>query len=661
MALFNKILVANRGEIACRILRTANRLGIKTVAVFSEVDRDALHVKMADEAFLIGPAPSKDSYLNIENIIQVALKAQVDAIHPGYGFLSENYHFAEACQQNNICFVGPSSSVINLMANKNLAKDVLEEHGVPVLPGFYDQEQNVERLLAAANEIGFPVVLKAIAGGGGKGLRLVHDAKEFEHAYLSVKREAKAFFNDEKVLVEKYLSQARHIEVQILADNLGEIIPLFTRDCSIQRRHQKIVEEAPAPLISANLQNKMMQAAVKAAQAIQYTNAGTLEFLVENDNFYFMEMNTRLQVEHPVTEMITKLDLVEWQLRIAALESLPKKEFLYHGHAIEVRLNAEDPDKDFLPSSGYLHCFEFPGNDEHVRIDKGYQTNDFVNIYYDSLLAKIIVWDKNRSAAIQRLQKVLGHTYVFGIKTNLALLKNILENDNFKLGQINTHFLQQEKFKVDTVFPPKVFAICSLFLMLYTKQQKPEHSLDSNSPWLDRDGWQLFFESELQFHLIYKKQNVTTSIKKQGENYLITIGDDKIVCSLTYFTSLQKNIYELGLILNTEYLKSKLFYNDYHLEIFVNAEYYQVEIETENNLTHENIHDEQLRAPMPGTLVALHVNQGQKVIKGDKLLVIEAMKMEHTLYAPKDGTIKECYYQIGDLIKEGAELIEFER
>lgn len=425
MKLFKKILVANRGEIACRIIRTAHELDIQVVAVLSEADQNALHVKMADEAHLIGPAASRDSYLNINKIMAIAKLAKVEAIHPGYGFLSENAKFADACEKAGVIFIGPTAKAIALMANKTIAKETVSKAGVPVLPDFFSENQTKEVFLEQAKKIGFPLVLKAVAGGGGKGLRQVHDIAEFDHAYDAVKREAEAYFGDDQLLLEKYLSDARHVEVQILADTFGNVKTLSTRDCSIQRRHQKIIEEAPAPHVSLTLHNKILETAIKVAETIQYTNAGTVEFLLSGNEFYFLEMNTRLQVEHPITEMITGHDVVALQLQIAAGGSIETLSTETNGHAIEVRLNAEDPENNFLPSSGVLEFIQWPKLSEHFRIDRGYEQNDTVNIYYDSLLAKFIAWDKTREGAIQLLKKALFDTTLFGIKTNQPLLEKI--------------------------------------------------------------------------------------------------------------------------------------------------------------------------------------------------------------------------------------------
>jgi 3-methylcrotonyl-CoA carboxylase alpha subunit len=660
MTQFNRLLIANRGEIVCRIIRTARAMGIKTIAVFSEADSDALHVRMADEAFLIGKAPSKESYLNIEKIISIAKTVGATAIHPGYGFLSENAHFAKACEEAGIVFVGPKPAVIDLMANKNLAKEKMHRHGVPILPGYYEDNHSLDSLQLAAKKIGYPIVLKAVAGGGGKGLRLVYTDDELEQAYHAVKREAKAFFNDDKVLLEKYLTHARHIEVQILGDHYGNVQPILTRDCSIQRKHQKIIEEAPAPHLSAVLEKKILETAVIAAKAIHYTNAGTIEFLVSDEHFFFLEMNTRLQVEHPVTEMITGLDLVEWQLRIAAGEKIFHSLKKSQGHSIEARLNAEDPTRDFLPSSGKLHYFRFPPCLDYVRVDSGYEENDTVNIYYDSLLAKLVVWGENRLQAIQRLTSLLENIFILGIKTNLTLLKNILNHTIFKNSEFNTHFLQKEKICLETPLDNHVPNIAALFMNCYTPEKNINLS-DHYSPWLMHDGWKLYSPPLRRFDFVYHKTPIAITVSKVHQCHEVKCNDEVFLYNILSFNKIKNDIYTLSLISNHyRYLQAILYKNQFKLELIVEGNHHQLEIMEEDIRQGDTAYDEQLFAPMPGTLVALLVRSGQKVNKGDKLLVIEAMKMEHTLYAPKDGIVKHCYYQIGDLIKEGAELIELE-
>ena len=444
--MFNKILIANRGEIACRIIKTAQRLGIKTVAIYSTIDRNALHVRLADEAFCVGDAPAQSSYLNIEAIINAAHLSHAEAIHPGYGFLSENVDFARACANANRIFVGPSLHALEIMGSKQQAKQLLETKNVPLTPGYHGTEQSSEHLLKEAKKIGFPVLLKAANGGGGKGMRAVFHENEFNEALLGAKREARAFFNDELMLIEKLVENPRHVEVQLMADHHGNVVHLFERDCSLQRRHQKIIEEAPAPHIKSALRKALHDAAINVAKAIDYRGAGTVEFLVADDCVYFMEMNTRLQVEHPVTEMITGLDLVEWQLRIAANEPLPKtqNEITETGHAFECRIYAEDPKQNFLPSTGKLLFLKEPTG-EGVRVDSGVTHGSVISQYYDPMIAKLITVGRNREEAARRMQQALAHYAIAGVKTNIAFLQAILETPAFIHANLTTQFLSETK------------------------------------------------------------------------------------------------------------------------------------------------------------------------------------------------------------------------
>jgi 3-methylcrotonyl-CoA carboxylase alpha subunit len=442
--MFDKILIANRGEIACRVIKTARRMGVRTVAVYSDADRTALHVSMADEAIYIGAAPARESYLDIEKIIAAAIKTGAQAIHPGYGFLSENAGFCRRCAAENLVFIGPPTSAIEAMGSKSAAKQIMEKAGVPLVPGYHGDDQNPEIIRAAANKMGYPVLLKATAGGGGKGMRQVWSAEEFDSALEAAKREAMNGFGDDTMLVEKYLTQPRHIEIQVFCDSHGNAVYLFERDCSIQRRHQKVVEEAPAPGMSETLRAEMGSAAVRAAQAIDYVGAGTVEFLLDVDgSFYFMEMNTSLQVEHPVTEMITGLDLVEWQLRVAAGDFLPLKqnELKINGHAIEVRIYAEDPDNEFLPQTGTLHFLETPEESAHVRIDTGVIEGDEVSVFYDPMIAKLIVWDSNRQQALRRLSTALKEYRLNGVTTNIDFLYTLTRHPAFCNADFDTGFI----------------------------------------------------------------------------------------------------------------------------------------------------------------------------------------------------------------------------
>ncbi|HSK40851.1 MAG TPA: acetyl-CoA carboxylase biotin carboxylase subunit, partial [Arenibaculum sp.] len=444
--MFSKILIANRGEIACRVIRTARHMGIRTVAVHSEADAGALHVDMADEAWLIGPPPARESYLRIDAILDVARRSGAEAIHPGYGFLSENAAFADACGQAGIVFVGPPADAIRAMGGKSEAKALMEPAGVPLVPGYHGAGQDPELLRREAEAIGFPLLIKASAGGGGKGMRVVAAAGEFDAQLAGARREAASAFGDERVLLEKYLTRPRHVEIQVFADRHGNCVYLFERDCSIQRRHQKVVEEAPAPALPPGTRQRMGEAAVAAARAIGYVGAGTVEFLLDEDGaFYFMEMNTRLQVEHPVTEMITGQDLVEWQFRVAAGEPLPvgQDDLAISGHAIEVRVYAEDPARDFLPQTGRLDHLAFPEPGPHVRIDAGVRAGDRISIHYDPMIAKLIVWDHDRPAAVRRLRAALGATQIAGLNANVGFLSAIAAHPAFLAADLDTRFIER--------------------------------------------------------------------------------------------------------------------------------------------------------------------------------------------------------------------------
>ena len=633
--MFKKLLIANRGEIACRIIKTAKRLGIRTVAVYSDIDAQALHVQLADESYCLGAAPSADSYLNGEKIIRVAKQAQAEAIHPGYGFLSEDDEFAEQCQQAGLIFVGPSPQAIRQMGDKNLAKTTMIAAGVPVTPGYQGETTDLNTLKKEAKKIGLPVLIKASAGGGGKGMRLVHDLDKLGDAVQSAQREAQASFGDSRVFLEKYLTPARHIEVQILFDQHGHGVYLFDRDCSIQRRHQKVIEEAPAPNLKASTRKNMAETALRAGQAIQYAGAGTIEFLVdENEDFYFMEMNTRLQVEHPVTELITGLDLVEWQLRIAAGEKLTLKstEIKSQGHAIEARLYAENPLNNFMPSAGMLHFFQLPAeNKPAVRVDSGFQAGDRVSVYYDPLLAKLIAWGENRLAAIHRLQRMLNETAVVGIHTNWSLLNRIIANPDFIEAKISTHFITEHQTALLTkpAETPAAVIIMACFTV-WRRQQSALQSLreqneDTFSPWFIQDNWRI-------------NQPIPSIISFwQGEKHWVVPWDDH------HHPALAQRI---------------IFVDDDQIHIFCLGEQWSFSLTRPLTASQASQGEYDLQAPMPGTIVAIYVQPGQTVAAGDRLLVMEAMKMEHSLLAAHNGVIEAIFFKAGDRVNEGEPLLK---
>jgi len=663
--MFNKILIANRGEIACRVIKTAHRMGIRTVAVYSDADREALHVRMADEAVHIGPAPSRDSYLCQEKILAAALATGAQAIHPGYGFLSENAEFSRRCQAQGLVFIGPTPAAIEAMGSKSAAKQIMEEAGVPLVPGYHGKGQDPELLREAAAHIGYPVLLKAAAGGGGKGMREVWGPGEFDEALAAARREAKSSFGDDTMLVEKYLTGPRHVEIQVFCDAGGNGVYLFERDCSLQRRHQKVVEEAPAPGVSADLREAMGKAALRAAQAIDYLGAGTVEFLLDGDGaFYFMEMNTRLQVEHPVTEMITGQDLVEWQLRVAAGENLPLRQdaLAIHGHAIEVRVYAEDPDNDFLPATGTLHYLQPPAESSHVRVDTGVQQGDEVSVYYDPMIAKLIVWDENRERALDRLAEALASYHIGGVTTNIGLLYNIATSVAFRAAHLDTGFIHRHR---EELFPEQRgdnsehLAAIALYLVLRQKQQalRACNPSDPLSPWNASNSWRLNETHGQRLQISLEGRVFDVGIEEQrhsgDQSFAVVVGGSRVwvrgelegntldatIAGHRRRFTLAPHHNQVTLFTGSEALHFHQLVPDFDSE----------EADSTGNLT----------APMNGTLVALLVSTGQQVSRGDTLLVMEAMKMEHRIKAPADGEVAEFFYGPGDLVDGGAELLVF--
>ncbi|MGE3920603.1 MAG: acetyl-CoA carboxylase biotin carboxylase subunit [Gammaproteobacteria bacterium] len=654
--MINKILIANRGEIACRIIKTAKRMGIQTVAVYSEADTKALHVKLADEAYFLGPSASKESYLNIKKIIQIASNANVQAIHPGYGFLAENAEFAKQCEKAQIIFIGPPVSAIEAMGSKSVAKQIMAKANVPLVPGYHDTAQETDVFLNAAKKIGYPVLLKASAGGGGKGMRIVQEPTELADAINSAKREAKTSFNDDTLLLEKYVQKPRHVEIQIFADAQGNCVYLFERDCSIQRRHQKIIEEAPAPKMPSKLREEMGKAAIAAAQAVQYVGAGTVEFLLDEKNqFYFMEMNTRLQVEHPVTEMITKYDLVEWQILIANGKPLPHKqsEIKLQGHAFEVRIYAEDPNNQFLPSTGQINYCQFPIENENVRVDTGIEEGDTITPFYDPMIAKLITWSNTRDEAAQHMSKALSELHLIGVKNNIAFLQKIFKNHDFLSGNFDTNFITNNPalFQSNLNPPNKVFALASLFYVL--KQKKS----NQNFPWMNNPAWRLNATPTMCIRFALNGEFITSTIEAQSESYQIKISNDVFLVNATLN---QSNL--TANFINEDVISAKIIEEAHHLHLFVFDEHFQVT--KEDPFVQYETNEEargNLNAPMPGTVVALLTKPGNSVKRGDKLIIIEAMKMEHTIQSPMDGVISEIHYEIGDMVDEGVELLRIKQ
>jgi len=640
--MFSKLLIANRGEIAVRVMRTAKRLGVSTVAVYSDADAHALHVAMADEAVRIGPPPVRESYLKADAILAVARQTGAEAIHPGYGFLSENAEFAEACAAAGIVFVGPPPSAIRAMGLKDQAKALMAKAGVPVVPGYLGEDQSPQRLAEEAGRTGYPVLIKAVAGGGGKGMRRVDEKAEFGAALEGAKREAASAFGDDRVLIEKYVSRPRHIEMQVFADNHGNAVHLFERDCSLQRRHQKVIEEAPAPGMPAAMRAKMGEAAVKAAQAVLYSGAGTVEFIADAseglkaDRFWFMEMNTRLQVEHPVTEAITGLDLVEWQLRVASGEKLPlaQSDIRLNGHAVEARLYAEDPQHDFLPSTGTLERLHLPEN--VVRVDSGVREGDAVTPFYDPMIAKVIAHAETREAAAAKLARALEETQIAGLRSNAAFLIRALKQPDFIAGEIDTGFIprhQAELIPPKSAPPEHALAEAALFLVA-----ERERTHRSNDPWDRDDGFRLIGEARetIDFAMGNKRKSVQLIHRHDGR--LEITGGHAVGASHVIAMRLKSGdiaVFERG-------------------ETWILSLYDPFAAADEQGSAADRV-----TAPMPGKVIQVLVRPGESVKRGQPLAVLEAMKMEHTLSASTDALVATVDVSPGDQVNEGAVIVRF--
>ncbi len=651
-----KLLIANRGEIACRIIATAQKLGIPTVAVFSTPDANARHVELADEAVHIGDAAPQASYLNQSAVLDAARRTGATAIHPGYGFLSENASFARACADAHITFVGPPASAIESMGSKSAAKSIMEAAGVPLLPGYHGDDQADETLEKAALEIGYPVLLKATAGGGGKGMRIVESADEFGNALKTARQEAMSAFGDDKMLVEKYLGAPRHIEVQVFADTHGNCVHLHDRDCSIQRRYQKIIEEAPAPGLSEDLRERMGEAAIAAARAIDYVGAGTVEFLLEGDNFYFMEMNTRLQVEHPVTEAITGVDLVAWQLAIARGEPLPvsQSQIPRNGHAIEARIYAEDADTGFLPTPGPIHALRWPENQSQPRIDTGVRSGDVVSIHYDPMIAKMVQHADTREAAASTLSRSLRDTLFIGLTTNVDFLVRVLDAPAFLVSQPTTAFLREQAEAIEPG-EPTTDAIVTAALALWHEAQ----SAQPDTPWHTGTGWWPNRSPSVSFSMQVGPTTleVTVGFDRDGEMpSVVRWSEHEVPLEAVRFSTNGPDFVRDGLRIRT----SALIRNGAGV-ISAGARQWSIErIPPDLGEASGGVSDGTLRAPMTGRLVELQVGRGDTVNAGDTILVMEAMKMAHTLTAPIDGTITACHASAGDLVEGGQVLVLIE-
>lgn len=646
--MFKRILIANRGEIACRIARTTKNMGIQSIAIYSEPDAFSPHVLLANNAFYIGKAPSKESYLDIQAIIRAALESGAEAIHPGYGFLSENPALAEACTKAGIVFIGPPVSAMKAMASKQFARQMLENSGVPLTPGYHGLDQSYQNLLSEAEKIGFPVLLKAANGGGGKGMRAVKHKKDFQAALEGARRESLASFGDDTMIIEKLVIHPRHIEVQIMADNFGNILHFFERDCSIQRRHQKIIEEAPATGLSETLRLGLTKAACTVAKSIDYRNAGTIEFLVDTQNqtFYFMEMNTRLQVEHPVTEMITGLDLVELQIKIAADEPLPltQKDIQKKGHAIECRIYAEDPQRDFMPSTGNIHFLKEPVF-KGIRIDSGILQGSDISQYYDPLIAKLIAFGNTREEALLRLEQSLSNYAIGGIKTNIPFLKAICQHEKFRTARFSTQFLEEEMVTLPDMDTEEALYMAAAYDYL----QCIQHLTDPL--YKDTFGFQIHLKGA--FIQRYVLQNKPYALQVEYINQhscKVNFNDKKQVLNI--------RLNEAQLLVETTTGSIKGWVEATQNTLTFYTEKGTLHLKREEYSPHVVcLKNSQLTAPMPGTVVAILKKAGEHVKAGDGLMVLEAMKMEHTIHAPTDGILTEIFYDVGAKVSEGTELL----
>ncbi|RDS81008.1 acetyl/propionyl/methylcrotonyl-CoA carboxylase subunit alpha [Dyella psychrodurans] len=660
---FDKVLVANRGEIACRIIKTCRRMGIQTVAVYSDADANSRHVRLADEAVRIGPAPARESYLLISRIIDAARSSGAQAVHPGYGFLSENEAFAWACIEAGKVFIGPSVAAIRAMGSKSDAKALMENAAVPLTPGYHGANQDVAFLREQADLIGYPVLIKASAGGGGKGIRRVDASGEFEAALMSCKREAAASFGDDRVLVEKYLLQPRHIEVQVFGDSYGNVVHLFERDCSVQRRHQKVLEEAPAPGMTDERREAMGRAACAAARAVGYVGAGTVEFIVGPDGtFYFMEMNTRLQVEHAVTEMITGLDLVEWQLRVAAGDVLPlrQEQLAIRGHSIEARIYAEDTDKNFLPSVGRLIHLMPPPESAHVRVDTGIEQGDEITSYYDPMIAKLIVWDESREQALQRMVAALAQYQVVGVASNIDFLSRLVTCTSFVKAELDTSLIERERDALwrEQSVPTSTVLLAALAHLLYERREiLPAAGDDIHSPWRHLDGWRLNGVLKRRLTLLHGDFEFFVDAEYSRTSYCMTLNEHRYMVS----GELTSDGVTLAWI-DGERVRATVFKHNKALYIFAdNCCCAFTPVDPLEYLVKASSDGGGLLAPMPGRVVALLVKPGEMVTKGTPLLVLEAMKMEHAVIAPEDGFVIAFRFATGEQVSDGSQLVDFER
>ena len=673
--MFKKILIANRGEIACRVAATAKRLGVRTVAVYSDADAQARHVRACDEAVHVGASAPRESYLQWQRIIDAALATGAQAIHHGYGFLSENTAFAQACADAGLAFIGPPPAAIAAMGSKSAAKSLMEKAGVPLVPGYHGADNDPALLAREAERIGYPVLIKASAGGGGKGMRRVDAAADFAGALASCQREAKASFGDDHVLVERYVTRPRHIEIQVFGDSLGNCIHLFERDCSVQRRHQKVLEEAPAPGMTAARRAEMGAAAVAAAQAVGYVGAGTVEFIVEvldaspatpdgaerggDLRFYFMEMNTRLQVEHPVTEAITGLDLVEWQLRVASGEALPlrQEQLAIQGHAIEARICAENPDANFLPATGTLSVARWPAHvafersDALARVDSGVREGDAISPFYDSMIAKLIVWGEDRAQALARLDAALQGTHIMGLATNVAFLRRLVASPSFATAELDTALIERERAVLfDT--PPMPAEVVAAAVAAH--RLAAEAALEDADPWSRRDGWRLHGGARRRLSLLLDGVALVPMIERLHDGAtVLRIGSQSWAFSARALGEGRHDV-----MLGDQRLTLTVYARGERFAVFADRGSALVdEVDPLAHAADKVAEVGRLTAPMPGKMVSFLAQVGDRVTRGQALAVMEAMKMEHTVNAPHDGVVEELLYAVGDQVAEGGELL----
>ncbi|WGD48699.1 acetyl/propionyl/methylcrotonyl-CoA carboxylase subunit alpha [Bradyrhizobium sp. CB1650] len=650
---FRTLLIANRGEIACRVIRTARAMGLRTVAVYSEADRDAMHVALADEAVLLGPARARDSYLNVERLIEAARKTGAEGVHPGYGFLSENAEFARACLDAGLVFVGPTAGMMTAMGSKSGSKALMEKAGVPLVPGYHGAAQDEATLAKAAEKIGFPVLVKASAGGGGRGMRIVRSSAELGPAIVSAKREAKAAFGDDTMLIEKYVDNPRHIEVQVIGDRHGNLLSLFERECTLQRRHQKVIEEAPSPTLNASQRETVCAAARKAAGAVNYVGAGTIEFVSDGKDVFFIEMNTRLQVEHPVTELITGIDLVEWQLRVAFGEELPLKqdEIRLNGHAIEARVYAENPTKNFMPSVGRISTWRLPAETGGLRIDAGYREGDGVSPYYDAMLAKMIAWAPTRDVAIERLNRGLEDCDVRGVVTNIPFLSALMTHPKVRANAIDTGFIERElAVLTPAATAPGELELCAAVAAIVNDERQAAQAAAS-SPW-QTFGWMPVGRRQrsFAFRVGHRPEQKIALNYGSGPSTLV-IGERELAFAISSRDG--------GFDLTLDGVKSQVAAVIDGHELYLrtrNGRFDLHWVDPFGGESEEHVGEDKIAAPLPGTVVAVLAEEGAKLEKGAPILTLEVMKMEQTLRAPFAGVLKAIKCKVGDIVQEGVEL-----